>query len=336
MDINILGIDIAKNVFQLHGQDKEGKAVFKKRCSRDQLLSVIAQLETEVIVMEACSSSNYWCRRFEELGHKTKLVSPQYVKPFVKRNKNDANDAEAICIAASRPEMRFVSSKTIEQQDIQSIHRVRERLIKNRTALVNQVRGLLAEYGVIFRKGIGHLRKELPEIIEGENKLSTKLREILQDLYEELCELDKRIKKYDKKIENIYENNSVCQRLGQIEGLGVICATALIAAVGDAKVFKNGRQMSAWVGLTPRQYSSGDKRKLLGISKRGDCYLRKLLIHGARSVVYRSPTKDDKRSQWISNLAARRGSNKACVAVANKNMRIIWSMLVNETNYIKH
>lgn len=336
MNISILGIDIAKNVFQLHGVDKSGKVTLKKRIYRESLLSYIANLESCTIAMEACSSSNYWYRRFTEQGHTVKLISPQYVKPYVKTNKNDACDAEAICEAAGRPNMRFVSAKNIEQQGIQSIHRVRERLIGNRTALVNQIRGLLAEHGIIAAKGIGHIRKQLPRILEEtKNELTGSDRELFSDLYEELRNLDEKIGNYDKKLEYIFKNSPVCQKLAQIEGLGVISTTALIAAIGDASVFKNGRQMSAWLGLTPRQHSSGNKQVLLGISKRGDCYIRKLLVHGARAVVYRSRNKKDRRSEWINMLAERRGTNKTCVAVANKNVRIIWSMLVNETDYKK-
>lgn len=336
MNISILGIDIAKNVFQLHGVDKSGKKVLAKRIYREELITYVSKLFPCIIAMEACSGSSYWYRRFTELGHTVKLISPQYVKPYVKTNKNDACDAEAICEAASRPNMRFVSPKNIEQQGIQSVHRVRERLIGNRTALVNQIRGLLAEHGIIAAKGIGHIRKQLPRILEDmENELMGSDRELFRDLYEELYRLDEKIHDYDKKLEIIYKNNPVCQRLAQIEGLGIVTTTALVAAIGDAKVFKNGRQMSAWLGLTPKQHSSGNKQILLGISKRGDCYIRKLLVHGARAVIYRSQNKKDSRSEWINNIVERRGTNKACVAVANKNIRIVWSMLVNETNYRK-
>ena len=336
MNVSILGIDIAKNVFQLHGVDKSGKVTLKKRIYREALLEYIAKLEPCLIAMEACSGSSYWYRRFTEFGHTVKLISPQYVTPYVKTNKNDACDAEAICEAAGRPSMRFVSPKNIEQQGIQSVHRVRERLIGNRTALVNQIRGLLAEHGIIAAKGIGHIRKQLPRILEEtENELTGSDRELFSDLYEELCKLDEKVECYNKKLDAIFKNNPVCQRLAQVEGLGVIGTTALIAAIGNPSVFKNGRQMSAWLGLTPKQHSSGNKQVLLGISKRGDCYIRKLLVHGARAVVYRSQNKKDDRSKWINQLVERRGTNKTCVAVANKNVRIVWSMLMNETSYIK-
>ena len=296
MNINILGIDIAKNVFQLHGVDKSGQAVLKKRLSRDKLLSFIAQLSPCAIVMEACSGSNYWSRQFKKLGHEVKLISPQYVKPFVKTNKTDANDAQAICEAACRPSMYFVAPKNIEQQNIQAIHRVRERLIGNRTKLANQIRGLLAEHGIILAKGIWHIRNQMCDILEdAENELMSDSRIMFHELYEELCQIDERIKNYDKKLEMIFKQNEVCQRLSAIEGLGIISTTVLIAAIGDVKVFKNGRQMSAWLGLTPKQHSSGDKKIILGISKRGDSYIRKTLIHGSRSVVYRAKNKTDKQ-----------------------------------------
>jgi transposase len=335
MNASIVGIDIAKNVFQLHGVDKAGKIVFKKRVYRDDLMKLVAKLAPCIIAMEACSGSNYWSRKFIALGHTVKLISPQYVKPYVKTNKNDAHDAEAICEAASRPHMRFVSPKNLEQQSIQSIHRIRERLISNRTALVNQIRGFLAEHGIVVAKGITKIRKQLPQILEEENELTSIDRELIYDLYEELRTADKKIECYDNKLEIIFNNNEACQQLAEIEGIGVISATALVASIGDANNFKNGRQMSAWLGLTPKQHSSGNKQVLLGISKRGDCYLRKLLVHGARSVVYRASKKKDIRSKWINDLVDRRGTNKTCVAVANKNVRIVWSMLVNDTAYRK-
>lgn len=223
---------------------------------------------------------------------------------------------------------------TIEQQDIQSLHRVRDRLVKNRTGASNQIRGLLAEYGIVLPQGIGHVRSKLFEILEdAENELSTMIRSLINDLYEDLKHLDERIKQCDQSLKAIFNDNETCQRLGKIEGIGILCATALVAAVGDANVFKNGRHMSAWLGLVPRQQSSGNKTRLLGISKRGDCYLRKILVHGARSTVYRSKKKTDSRSQWVTNVASRRGSNKACVALANKNVRIAWSIMKKGESY---
>ena len=336
MNVTTLGIDLAKSVFQLHGVNTRGEAVLKKRLKRSELLSTIARLPVCTIIMEACSGANYWSRQFKQLGHTVKLISPHYVKPFVKTNKNDSNDAQAIVEAGIRPSMNFVSPKTIEQQDIQSIHRIRSRLITNRTAVTNQIRGLLAEYGIVIAQGIWKVRSRIPEILEdAENELTLLMRSLINDLYQDLCQCDDRVKKCDQQLKTIFDNNKVCQRLEKIEGIGTICATALVAAVGDASVFKNGRQMSAWLGLVPKQHSSGNKTRLLGISKRGDCYLRKILVHGARSTVYRSKNKEDQRSQWTASIAARRGSNKACVALANKNVRIAWAIMKNEAEYRK-
>jgi len=335
-NITILGIDLAKNVFQLHGSDATGKAVLRKKLTRSKLVETIAKLEPCTIVMEACGGSSYWCRKFNVLGHKTKLISPQFVKPFVKTNKSDRNDAEAICEAASRPTMRFVAPNTVEQQDIQAIHRIRSRLIGSRTAIVNQIRGLLAEYGIVVAQGVYKIRKLLPEILEdAENELTMLGRQIFFQLNEELRELDEKIKIYDQKIDGVFKSNEQCQRVGKMDGIGKITATAIVAAIGDPSTFKNGRHFSAYLGLVPRQSSSGGKERLLGISKRGDSYLRTLLIHGARSVVRHAKNKDDKRSLWIKNLVERRGTNRAAVAVANKNARIIWSLLAKGENYKK-
>lgn len=335
-NINLLAIDIAKSVFQLHGVDKVGNVMLKKRLTRTKLLETIANIPSCLIVMEACGGANYWARQFKKLGHEVKLISPQFVKPFVKGNKNDGNDAQAIAVAASRPDMRFVSLKTVEQQDIQSLHRIRERLVGQRTALMNQIRGLLIEYGLIIPKGEAALRRCLPDFLEdAENELSCFTRELIQDLYEELTELTKHIKRYDQKIQVIFANHPVCQRIAKIEGIGPITATALIFDLGDPKNFKNGRHYAAYLGLVPRQYSSGHKQMLLGISKRGDGYLRKLLIHGARSALLSIGEKKDKRSCWLRELKERRGMNRTCVALANKNARIIWSLVAHDTDYKK-
>ena len=274
MNITSLGIDLAKNVFQLHGVDQHGNAVLRKRLRRHELLGFVIQLPKCTIMMEACGGANYWCRQFKAVGHEVKLISPQYVKPFVKTNKNDRNDAQAITEAGSRPSMYFVSPKTLEQEDIQAIHRVRNRYVMQRTAIANQARGLLAEYGIVIAKGIGHLRKRLPEILEdGENELTPMSRTLFSDLYDELCNLNEKIQAYDQKLEVIFSASADCQRLSTIPGLGRLTTTALVAAVGDITVFRNGRQMAAWLGLVPRQHSSGNRTILQGISKRGDCYL---------------------------------------------------------------
>ena len=336
MNITTLGIDLAKNTFQLHGVDGKGQIVLKKKISREALLPYIANLPVCTIIVEACSGAQYWCRQFEKLGHHTKIISPQFVKPFVKYHKNDSNDAAGIVEAGTRPSMNFVPKKSTEQQDIQCLHRVRYRLVKDRTALVNQTRGLLSEYGIVMPKYITTVRKKLVEILEdAENELTVLSREIFYDLYQQLVELDKKIEEYKKKLEQIYSTSEACQRIGQIEGIGVLTATAVIAAIGDIHVFKNGHHLAAFLGLIPRQHSSGNKQQLLGISKRGDVYLRMLLIHGARSALRVAGKKTDKKSCWVMNVKERCGENKACVALANKNARIIWSLLAHNKDYKK-
>lgn len=336
MNISLLGIDIAKNVFQIHGVDPVGKMVFKKRISREKLAETVANLPTCTIAMESCGGANYWARVFQKYGHTVKLISPQFVKPYVKTNKNDANDAEGIVEAASRPSMNFVPIKQVEQQDIQSLHRIRSRLIKNRTALINEIRGLNLEYGVTIPIGAAKVKKELQQIVVDEsNELTVASREFMNDLYHELVEMEVRLKAMDKKIKIICRQNENCQRILKIPGIGELTATAMIAAVPDASVFKNGRHMSAWLGLVPRQSSSGDKQKLLGISKRGDRYLRTLLIHGARAALSHCKDVDNKYGNWLREKKMTLSFNKAAVALANKNARIIWSILKSgkEFNY---
>lgn len=334
--LTTVGIDLVKNVFQVHGVDQVGRTVLRKRLRRAEVTAFMARLPSCVVGLEACCGAHYWARVLEGLGHQVKLIAPQFVKPYVMSNKNDANDAEAICEAVRRPHMRFVHRKSIEQQDVQALHRVRSRLIGSRTSLVNQIRGLLAEYGVVLPQSIGQVRRGLPTVLEdASNELSTLGRRLFNGLYEQLVDLDKRIEEFDEEIARLFRSNSVCQRIGEIEGVGPLIATAMISAIGDGRSFKNGRQLSAWLGLVPRQESSGGKTRLLGISKRGDSYLRTLLVHGARSVVYRAGSKADRRSHWIADKQRRLGTNRACVAVANKNARIIWAMLANEQRYLK-
>jgi transposase len=334
--VELLAIDIAKNIFQLHGIDQSGNIVLRRRLKREKLSELIINLETCTIAMEACGGSNYWARKFVALGHKVKLISPQFVKPYVKSNKNDRNDSEAICEAASRPNMRFVSPKNIEQQDIQSLHRIRSRLVQERTALVNQIRGLLMEYGIIISQGIRNVRNILPEILEdAENELSDISRRFLFDLYEQLSYKDKKIIEYEVQLKTIFKSNRDCQKIAAIEGVGLITATAIVSHIGDAKVFKNGRHLSAFLGLVPKQHSSGNKQRLLGISKRGDNYIRTLLIHGARAAIIAATNKTDPKSAWIKSIKERRGSNKAAVALANKNARVIWALLAKDCVYKK-
>ena len=334
MKISVLGIDLAKSVFQVHGVDEQGQVVVRKRLSRNKLLTFIAQLEPCLIGLEACSSAHYWAREMSKLGHEVRLMSPQFVKPYVKSNKHDVADAEAICEAVSRPNMRFVPVKGIAQQDIQSLHRARELLVKQRTALSNQIRGLLGEYGLVVGQGVHCIRRRIPELLEdAENSLSFQAREIFYELYQQLVWLDERIGVFDKKIEQVIRSNESCQRLGQMEGIGPLIATALYAALHHAKEFKNGRQMSAWLGLVPRQHSSGGKPLLLGISKRGDRYLRTLLVHGARAVIFRIKGKETRKAHWLRQLIKRRGVNRAIVALANKMARVAWVILNKGASY---
>ncbi len=323
-----MGMDVGKKMFHLFGVDEAGLAAVKKKLRRKQVLAYFANLPPCLVAMEACGGSHYWARELGKLGHEVKLISPQFVKPYVKGNKNDYNDAEGICEAAGRANMRFVTVKSVEQQDIQGVHRIRQSVVKQRTALANQIRGLLGEYGIVIGKGISQVRRRIPEILEdGENGLTDRFRGWLAELLEAFRALEERIKKYDQEIQQEYAANEACQRLGAIEGIGPQSATAVVATYGDGKQFRDGRQFAASVGLVPRQRTTGDKPVLLGISKRGDRYLRTLLIHGARSVIKRIEGKEDRRSRWLQALVARRGKNKAAVALANKNARIIWALL---------
>ena len=328
MTIETLGIDIAKNVFQLHGVNRGGRLVLTRRVKRHHLLEVVARIEPCTIAIEACTGAFYWQRQFEQLGHQVKIVSPQYVKPFVRRQKTDSNDAEAICTAARQAHMRFVPKKTTEQQDIQALHRARQRLVGHRTAVVNQIRGLQLDRGIAFPKSIIRARRMIPEILEdAENELTDLAREAIAELHDLFRDLDRRVASFDKKIERVFRSSEACQRIARIKGVGPMTATAIIAVVGDGTEFKNGRHLAAWVGLVPRQHSSGERAVLMGISKRGSQHLRTLLVHGARAVVRSASTKTDPFNAWVNQLHQRRGFNRATVAVANKNARIIWAVL---------
>lgn len=334
MKITTVGIDIAKSVFHVFAVNKMGTLVKKKQLKRKELLGFIAQLEPCRVALEACGGAHHWAREFTKLGHEVRLIAPQYVKPYVKGNKNDYNDAEAIAEAAQRPNMRFVPIKTQEQQDIQALHRLRERTVKERTMRVNQIRGLLAEYGIVIRLGITAVRKALPEILEdGENGLTPRGRACFAQLRDELVEIDATCARYEQQIVQVNQEYDVCRRLYEVIGIGPITATATYAAAGTAKEFRNGRHFSAWLGLVPRQHSSGGKDTLLGISKRGNAYLRTLYIHGARAVLRTAVTKQDRFSCWANAVHARRGHNRACVAVANKLARIAWVILAKGEAY---
>lgn len=332
--VKVLGIDLAKKSFQLHGVDENGLTILKKKLSRSKLTAFIANMEPCLIGIEACGGSHYWARNFTNFGHTVQMMAPQFVKPFVKSNKNDAVDAEAICDAVQRPNMRFVPIKSIEQQDIQSIHRVRSLLVSRRTAQANQIRGLLMEYGITIPVGIAHVRATIPDILEDAiNALTPLFRTLLNELYEEMVHLDERIVVLEQKLQAISVQSEDVQRLLTVPGVGLLTATAVVAAINDIAVFKNGRELAAWIGLVPRQHSTGGKATLLGISKRGDTYLRTLLIHGGRTVVRVAHKHQDKRNQWINKLEQRRGANISAVAMANKNARIIWALLSKKKNY---
>jgi len=334
MHIKRIGLDLAKYVFEVHAVDAQDEVVLRKTLRRDAVAQFFAELEPCIIGMEACCGSHYWARVLTDLGHQVRLISPQFVKPYVKSNKNDRNDAEAICEAIGRPSMRFVPPKSAEQLEIQAVHRIRQRVVANRTRLVNQVRGLLGEHGVVVARDITRIRRALGEIADShESAFGDIFIDMLRDMRDELAELDIRLAGYNRRIKNLFRSNEMCQRIGQIEGVGPITATALVAAIGDKSCFKNGRQFAAWLGLVPKQHSSGGKARLLGISKRGDRYLRTLLIHGARAVLGKAAGKTDARSQWIGRMRERRHPNVVAVAIANKNARIIWSLLSRDQEY---
>jgi transposase len=330
-----VGIDLAKRIFHVAGMDNTGRVVLRKRLTRGDLLSYMAQLAPVVIGMEACGGAHYWARRFRAHGHTVKLIAPQFVKPYVKSHKNDPADAEAICEAVTRPTMRFVPIKEIDQQDLQALHRARERVVKARTALVNAIRGLLGEYGIVLPPSVTKFRHTFLATLEAERaKLTALSQELFGHLDEEFCALEKRLAYYTAQLEAISAAHPVCQRLETIPGIGPLTATAMVAAVSDVTHFQNGRQFAAWIGLVPRQHSTGGKPRLFGISKRGDVYLRTLLIHGARATLRWIGLKTDRRSTWVRGLIDRRGKNKAAVALANKNARIAWALLKTDAVYI--
>jgi transposase len=336
MKLNRIGIDLAKNVFQLHGVDDRGKVVFRKRLTRDKWLSVFCEsVEPGCEVgMEACGGAHHWARQLQARGFVVKVIAPQFVTPYVKSNKNDANDAEAICEAMSRPNMRFVKPKTVSQQDIQAVHRIRQELMSHRTAKANQIRGLVTEYGIVAPLGLAALRSAIPCWLEdAENGLTVLFRSLLHGLWEDLRRFDQRIATLDAEVDRIAKSDPVAKRLQQLRGVGPLIATALIASVGNGEQFSQGRQMAAALGLTPKQHSSGGKDRLLGISKRGDPYLRSILIHGARATAAAAKNKDDRLSRWVTELAQRRHLNVAAVALANKTVRMAWAMMRNEADY---
>ncbi len=333
--IQFVGIDLAKRSFHLYAVDGEGREVLSRKLTRARLSAVVAQLPACTIAMEACGSAHHWGRLFRTFGHEVRLIAPQFVKPFVKSNKNDAADAEAICEAAQRPNMRFVAIKTLEQQDIQAIHRMRSLAVERRTAHINQIRGPLLEYGIEVTQGRAALQRRLPEILEdADNGLSERFRAELSGLAEELRHLNERVAHYDEQIEQIAQVDPQARALMTIPGVAAKGATALLAAVGeDPRLLKNGRGLAAWLGRVPRQHATGGRERLLGISKRGDVYLRNLLIHGARAVLRCVERKEDRTSRWATALKARRHANVAVVAMANKIARIAYAVMRTGTLY---
>ena len=335
--ITTIGIDLAKNSFSVYGVDAKGKPVLQRTLTRSGVIRFFANLPECLVGMEACASSEYWARTIESLGHTVRRIHPCYVKAYPLGAKNDANDAAAICEAVQRPNMRFVPHKSPEQVDIQCVHRIRQGYIRSRTALINQIRGLLGEYGIVMPQGASHVRIHLPALIAAEGSaLSGLMRRNFAWLYDTLCFLDQKIAEQDGILKTIAKENEACKRLTQIPGIGVITATALLTLAGVASNFKNGREFAAFLGLVPRQNSTGGKTKLFGISKRGDNYIRTLLVHGARAVL-RSLTigrmAQGRHSKWLAELVARRGTKRACVGLANKTARIAWSLLAHGTEY---
>ena len=334
MQMHTIGIDLGKTVFHLVGLNLLGEVVVRKKCSRTQLLQFTANIRVSLIGMEACAGAHFLAKALREQGHEVRIIPAQYVKPYVKTNKSDFIDAEAIAEAVGRPTMRCVPIKTDDQLDMQSLHRVRERWVIRRTAVVNQIRGLLLERGITLRQGRRHLESALPGILEDATAtLSGALRMLISQLKHELEELANFIGEADGAMERTSRENESCRRLLGIPGIGPVTATALIAAIGNGAAFRKGREFSAWVGMVPRESSTGGKQKLLGISKRGNPYLRKLFIQGARAVMLRGTKQSIGLRTWIENIASRKHHNVAAVALANKIARIAWVVLARGETY---
>jgi transposase len=334
MDVHTVGIDLGKTIFHLVAMNDKGEVVARKKFSRKQLLHYTSNKKIYLIGMEACGGAHFLGRALREQGHEVRLIPAQYVKPYVKTNKTDYIDAEAIAEAVGRPTMRFVPIKSDDQLDLQSLHRVRERWVMRRTSLINQVRGLLLERGITVQKGRKYLEAVLPTILADDNgRLSGVVRLLLAQLKMELDQLNVRLEEVDLVIQNAARENEACKRLDQIPGIGPLAATALIAAIGNGAAFAKGREFAAWVGLVPREHTTGGKQKLLGISKRGNLYLRTLFIHGARALLQVKEKQSPGLSHWLTQLAARTHHNVAVVALANKLARIAWAVLVKSEAY---
>jgi transposase len=334
MDIHTIGVDLGKTIFHLVGLDWRGEVVVRKKFSRAQLLRFTANRHVQLIGMEACGGSHFLGKALQEQGHEVRLIPPQYVKPLVKTNKNDFIDAEAIAEAVGRPSMRFVPIKSDDQLDLQSVHRVRERWVTRRTAVVNQIRGLLLERGITVPKGRCHLEAALLPILTGaEAKLSGTIRLLVSQLKLELDQLTVRLEETDALIQQTAQENDACRRLDAIPGIGPVTATALLAAIGNGIAFHKGREFAAWVGLVPREHSTGGKQKLLGISKRGNSYLRKLFVQGARAVLQFREKQSPGLKAWLAKLSSRTHYNVVGVALANKLARMAWAVLARGDVY---
>lgn len=325
-EITTLAIDLAKHVFQLHGVDARGATVLQRQVRRAQLLTVLAQIPRCEVVMEACGGAHHWARQIRALGHEARLIAPQYVKAFNRGQKNDRNDAQAIACAGRQPDMPQVAVKSEEQQGILALHRIRERLVKERLQLTNQLHGLMGEFGFVIPRGMLSMRRAMTELLS-EAALPDLLRGTLSDQLEHLGQIERRLKALTEHIGQLAQASEACQRLMRHRGVGPIIATTFAAEIADPQAFKNGRQVSAWLGLVPRQHSSGGRERLLGITKHGDGYLRKLLVHGARSALLRASRHNDAVSRWSVAVRERRGANRAAVALANKTARQLWAAL---------
>jgi transposase len=334
MHITSVGIDLGKTTFHLVALDEHGKVVERKKYTRKQLLAYMANLQSSLIGIETCGGAHFLGKALREQGHEVRLIPAQFVKPFRKSNKNDFLDAEAIAEAVARQNMRFVPIKTDEQLDLQAMHRVRDRLVHRRTALINQIRGFLLERGITFAKGPAHLRKHMPAILEdAEQNLTPRMRNLLAQIWQEWKQLELDIESITGEIERISNEDEACKRLRQVPGIGPLVSTAMVAAVGNGAAFRKGREFAAWLGLVPRQYSTGGKTRLYGISKRGNIYLRRMFIHGARAVLLRIKYDTAGLGHWVHQLEARAPRNKVIVAIANKLARIAWSVLYRGEDY---
>jgi transposase len=334
MQVASVGIDLGKTTFHLVALDDHGKIVIKKKFSRKQLLAYTANLQPALVGIEACSGAHFIGAALRDQGHDVRLIPAQFVKPFLKSNKNDFLDAEAIAEAVTRKNMRFVPIKTDDQLDLQALHRVRDRLVHRRTALINQIRGFLLERGITFAKGPANLRHHMPAILEdADQKITPRMRNLLDHLWQEWKSLNTNIERVSDEIDAIACQDAACQRLRQIPGVGPLVATATVAAIGNGAAFRKGREFAAWLGLIPRQHSTGGKARLLGISKRGSIYLRRMFIHGARAMLLRVKYDTGRLGQWAHQLELRAPRNKVVVAVANKLARIAWAVLSSGNEY---